>query len=168
MMARRLLLPLLLALAGLLAGLGAGWALRPDAAGTASEEPQDGARDGAPESAAGAAEPAGVGATEFVNLENQFIVPVLREGRVVSLVVLSLGLELGEGERKLVFAREPRIRDSLLQVMFDHANAGGFEGPFTEGSRLALLRKALLEAARAILGPVVRDVLIVEIARQDG
>lgn len=170
-MALRFLIPLLFTLAGLLAGLGLGQALRPIATGPATGSAPESAADIAgPETETDGTAPGADTAspTEFVTLDNQFIVPILREGRVTSLVVMSLGLEVGEGSRKLVFAREPRLRDSFLQVMFDHANAGGFDGPFTEGSRLTLLRRTLVEAARPILGPVVRDVLITEVARQDG
>jgi hypothetical protein len=51
--------------------------------------------------------------------------------------------------------------------MFAHANAGGFDGSFTEAAAMAPLREALREAAVNILGPVLRDVLIVDITRQD-
>jgi hypothetical protein len=55
----------------------------------------------------------------------------------------------------------------MLQVLFDHANSGGFNGSFTDGANLVLLRKALLEAALRIFGKDVTDVLIVDILRQD-
>jgi hypothetical protein len=55
----------------------------------------------------------------------------------------------------------------FLQVLFDHANAGGFQGSFTDGSNLVILRKALFESAAGILGEQVKDVLISDIARQD-
>jgi flagellar FliL protein len=52
-------------------------------------------------------------------------------------------------------------------VLFDHANSGGFNGSFTDGANLVLLRKALLEAAQRVIGPNVLDALISDIARQD-
>jgi flagellar FliL protein len=54
-----------------------------------------------------------------------------------------------------------------LQVMFDHANAGGFKGVFTDGANLILLRAALRETAQKLLGDMVVDVLIADLARQD-
>ena len=51
--------------------------------------------------------------------------------------------------------------------MFDHANAGGFRGTFTDGANLVVLRSALLEVAQSTLGDLVSDVLIVDIVRQD-
>ncbi|MFE3836767.1 flagellar basal body-associated FliL family protein [Pseudogemmobacter sonorensis] len=148
----KMLLPLLLGLVGLGIGLGAGLALRP-------------APDGQEDIAA--APIAGV-QPEYVRLNNQFIVPVLEGGRIASMVVLTLSLEIAPGNSETVFAREPKIRDAFLEVLFDHANTGGFYGAFTDAANLVFLRKALTETAQGILGPIVSNVLIIEINRQDG
>jgi hypothetical protein len=66
-----------------------------------------------------------------------------------------------------VYGREPKLRDGFLIVLFDHAAAGGFDGDFTAPTKLAALRRALTEQARAILGPIANDVLIQDIVRQD-
>lgn len=172
----RKLIPVLLALLGLGAGVGAGFALRPaedapSAEGHGEEAPADAhAPEGhGAEAPAEAGHDAGgeEGAPEYVKLNNQFVVPVLEGGRVVSMVILSLNLEVGTGQSEAIYAREPKLRDAFLQVLFDHANAGGFRGSFTDGSNLILLRKALLEKARSVIGEVVQDVLISDIARQD-
>lgn len=156
----RNLIPLLLALVGLGAGMAAGLVLRP-AEAPAEEASAAGAQADAPETVDPEMLP------DYVKLNNQFIVPLLEEGRVVSMVVVSLSLEVKTGTTENVYAREPKLRDVFLQVMFDHANAGGFRGSFTDGANLVLLRKALLEAARTTLGEIVTDVLIVDIVRQD-
>ena len=105
--------------------------------------------------------------TEFAPIGNQFVVPVLREGRVNALVLVSITLEVAEGSTAEVFSIEPRLRDAFLQVLFDHANAGGFDDRFTQADRMSLLRQALGEAADRMLGPVLRNVLIVDIVRQE-
>ena len=171
----RKLIPVVLALAGLGAGVGAGFALRPATvppADTAGEDhaaedkaPEDKApEDKAPEDKAGI-DPEKM--PDYVKLNNQFIVPLLEEGKVVSMVIVSLSLEVTQGMTDTVYAREPKLRDAFLQVMFDHANAGGFRGSFTDAANLVLLRKALLEMAEKTLGDLVSDVLIVDIVRQD-
>lgn len=146
------LIPLLLALIGLGAGIGGGMVLRP-----------------APEPVAEVAEveidPEML--PEYVKMNNQFVVPVLEGGLVSAMVILSLSLEVKKGATEEVYSREPKLRDAFLQVMFDHANAGGFSGSFTDGSNLILLRAALLEMARKTLGDVINDVLISDIVRQD-
>ena len=151
-------IPLLLALVGLGIGAGAGLFLRP-----ASEPSVEGQEEVA---AAKESEDPEV-APEYVKLNNQFVVPVMDGGKVVSLVILSLSLEITPGNSAEIYAREPKLRDVFLQVLFDHANAGGFQGSFTDGSNLVILRKALFESAAGILGEQVKDVLISDIARQD-
>lgn len=171
----RKLFPLLLALVGLGGGVAAGLALRP------TPEAKDHAAEGTDPAAAGAHGDAGVetaeasghdgepeaGAPEYVKMNNQFVVPVVEKGRVAAMVVLSLSLDVVPGNTEAVYQREPKLRDVFLQVLFDHANTGGFSGSFTDGSNLIVLRTSLREAASLVLGSVVNDVLITDIARQD-
>jgi hypothetical protein len=107
------------------------------------------------------------GPRDFVRMSNQFVVPIVENGRVAALVILSLGLEVEEGATETVFAREPKLRDAFLQVLFAHANAGGFRGAFTEAATVAILRQALREAAVTVLGASAHDVLISDMVRQD-
>ena len=101
-------------------------------------------------------------------MNNQFVVPIVADDRVAAMVVLALSIEVPSGMSDIVFRREPKLRDSFLQVLFDHANMGGFDGAFTSAEVLGRLRTALREVAEKDLGrDVARDILIVEIARQD-
>jgi flagellar basal body-associated protein FliL len=161
----RKLLPILLALIGLGGGVGAGLVLRPSAE-HAAEGGDAPAKDGEHAEEGEDAEPV-EGAPEYVKMNNQFVVPVVEEGRVASMVVLSLSLEVAAGNTELVYQREPKLRDVFLSVLFDHANVGGFSGSFTDGTNLVMLRTSLKEAAALVLGPVVSDILITDIARQD-
>ena len=104
---------------------------------------------------------------DYVKLSNQFVVPVVEDGRVAAMVILSLTLEVPPGTSEAIYAREPKLRDAFLQVLFDHANAGGFRGSFTDGANLVVLRNALGEVARKIMAGAVMDVLIADIVRQD-
>ncbi len=151
----RWLLPLFLVVTGLLAGAGAGFLLRPP--------PEAGSL---PATDAGQ-EASDTASREYVRMNNQFIVPVIEGGRIASVVILSLSLEVAQGGSETVHDREPKLRDAFLGVLFDHANAGGFRGAFTDTANLVFLRKALTEVAQSILGPSVSDVLITDIARQD-
>lgn len=164
------ILPLVLAFAGLGIGSGAGLFMRPasdaedhDASANAHGIADDHSKGGHTETAE-----ADAGAPEYVKMNNQFVVPVVHDGHVVSLVVLSLTLEVDVGATEYVYQREPKLRDAFLQVLFDHANVGGFSGSFTDGSNLVVLRTSLKEAAALVIGAVVSDVLITDIARQDG
>lgn len=158
------LIPIILALVGLGTGLGAGLFLRPAGEAAALDAAADG-HESAEAQAEAEVDPESQ--PDYVKLNNQFVVPVLQDGRVTSMVILALSLEVKKGASEQIYSREPKVRDALLQVLFDHANAGGFEGTFTDGANLVFLRTALLEAAKSTLGDVVTDVLISDIARQD-
>ncbi|MCV2866080.1 flagellar basal body-associated FliL family protein [Albidovulum sediminicola] len=156
------LLPLLLVLLGLGGGVGAGWALRP-APGAEADEASCGPP---PEAEAHAAAPDAPSEVEYVKLNNQFVVPVMEGGDIRSLVILSLSIEAEAGQAQAIYAREPKLRDTFLRVLFDHANTGGFDGSFTESGMLEHLRRALKDAARDIIGAPAQDVLILDIIRQ--
>lgn len=160
------LLPVLLALIGIGAGIGAGLFLRPDPATEEAAVPCV-ADPATPVITASVPEPVEASTREYVKLTNQFVVPVVVDEMVTSLVLVSLSLEVGAGDREAIFAQEPKLRDALLQVMFDHANAGGFKGAFTNSSKLDILRNTLSDVARSVSGNRVSSVLIVDIARQD-
>ena len=165
------LLPIILALIGTGAGIGAGIMLKaapPPEAEIAAVDCVALAEDVAHTTVEAASpEEAAPITNEYVKLTNQFIVPVMGDERVQALVVASLSVEVTQGMTETVYAREPKLRDVFLQIMFDHANIGGFNGSFTAGQRMDILRSALLDGARSVLGSEARDVLITEIARQD-
>jgi len=167
-------IPLLMALTGVLGGAGAGYFLHPETPVVTDPAAPDNS-DHAPSNLAtelgteseGHGETEGGANVEYVKLNNQFVVPVIRKGTVASLVVISLSLEVTSGGTARVYEVEPKLRDALLQVLFDHANVGGFDGDFTDTARMNDLRDALAEATRRVLGKIVLGVLISDIARQD-
>lgn len=163
----RFVLPLALGLIGLAAGAGAGYMLRPPPAETS--DPEAAAPPAGDHASPDHAAAAGHAETprEYVKLNNQFIVPLVEHGRVNAMVILALSIEIDAGEASAVYAQEPKLRDALLQALFEHANAGGFRGSFTDTVNMRLLRQSLREAVRAILGNSASDVLITDIVRQD-
>ncbi len=161
------LLPLLLIILGIGGGAAAGLMLRPAPQEMAAINPCGDGQAVAHEEAPPPAEEEEPTDKEYVKMNNQFIVPVVENGRIGALVAISLSLEADPGQQQFIYAREPKLRDAFLQVMFDHSNVGGFDGAFTNSNNLDVLRAGLFSAARKVLGPIVSDVLIVDIARQD-
>ncbi|MGR1580920.1 flagellar basal body-associated FliL family protein [Thalassobius sp. S69A] len=162
------LLPLILPIIGIGAGVGAGIFLQPD--------PPPAAEEYAMEHKAEAhetdvhedvSEHDAEGDPQYVKLNNQFVVPIIEQGTVTSIVVLSLSLELMSGNPEDVYAKEPKLRDGFLQILFDHSNMGGFSGAFTSASKTDTLRRGMLSFARKTVGPGVAGVLITDLARQD-
>jgi len=168
------LLPVVFLLVGLGAGIGAGVALAPsgETKDLASEEkPKPKAEKPKEKSAKKTKDKAGKKGKEsdfeYLKLTKQFVVPVVDSERIAALVTMSLSLEITPGMTEAFYAIEPKLRDGFLQVMFDHANTGGFDGAFTDSDNMQVLRKALLETARKDLGDDVSQVLIMSVSRQD-
>ena len=152
------LLPIILLIIGAAIGGGAGMFLKPEEP-VCEEDPCEEAVvevEAEPE-----VEPT------YLAMKSQFVVPVIQNELVKSLVVMSISLEIEPESTEYVFSREPKLRDTFLQVLFDHAHVGGFNGAFTESGRLSLLRVALLEAAQSVVGQKVSDILITDIVRQE-
>ncbi len=164
---KKLILPIILMLVGVGGGVGAGLALMPGAEAEMAANP---CGDGhAPEEMAEEmiAEPVSLDSREYARMNNQFVVPVVVNDRVSALMVMSLSIEVETGGQEAVFSHEPRLRDAFLQVMFDHANIGGFNGAFTASSNMRILREALQDAADRVMQGHISDVLIIDIVRQD-
>ena len=169
------LLPVILVLIGIGGGGGAGYVLRPPPAehatsDSAAHEADDHgadshddshADDGHSDHGEGADLPA------YVKLNNQFIVPVVYQDEVAALVVLSLTLETTADATTTLYNQEPKIRDTALRVLFNHAYSGGFDGHFTTPEKLDVLRMNLRDAVNELSGGKVHDVLITDIIRQD-
>lgn len=173
------LLPAIVALAGLGTGVGAGIALRSPPAepiagiaaapcGIAADaaDAYETPADEHAEAAAPATDGHGGAATEFVEIDDQFIVPVIENERVAAMVILSLTLEVADGQADGTHARLPKLRDRFLRAMLDHANVGGFSGTFTADGSVEQLRRNLVEVGRRELGDVLSDVLILDMNRQ--
>lgn len=159
------LLPLVLMILGGAAGGGAGILFKPEPQQMCAEDDKDGEHCEEGMQSNGRDEHGDE--LDYVAMKNQFVVPVIQDELVRSLVVLSLSLEAKPADTTNLFSKEPRIRDAMLRVLFDHSNMGGFDGAFTESGRLTVLRVALLEAARSVAGDAVLDILITDVARQE-
>lgn len=160
------ILPILMLLVGVGGGVGAGLALRPP-----PPEPEEASEEAPTEEIVEEVDLGAPGDTPeepgYVKINNQFVVPVIEDKKVVSLVVLSISLETDAALTESVYSREPKLRDAFLQVLFDHAYLGGFHGIYTASTVMDALRSSLLASARRIVGDTVTNVLITDIVRQD-
>lgn len=143
----RVILALLAVVLAGIAGAGGAWWLTPSERATAAPVPL--------------AEPA------HVTLPREFVVPLIAESRVRGHAVLTLGIHSATLDREVLLTREAVLRDRMLEALFRHAAAGGFDDRFTDAAPMARLRIALNEAASAALAPDDATVLVTSIDRRD-
>ncbi|MBU2359042.1 MAG: flagellar basal body-associated protein FliL [Alphaproteobacteria bacterium] len=175
---KKLLLPILLMLVGTGSGVGAALMLKSDPPPEAGHDLAAGAPCGDPAADPVATEGhapamdaiaaiAAAAGSEFAPLASQFVVPVMEQDHLVAMMAIMLSVEVPLGGSAKVYAVEPRLRDRLLQDMFQHSNIGGFSGNYTATDKMRILRQDLLRTTRDIMGDAALDILILDIKRQD-
>lgn len=97
---------------------------------------------------------------------SQFFVPMMRNGDMGAIMILTLSLQTSADELEPMKQHEHRLRDALLRQLLVHANTGGFDGNFTSEPSMRVLRESLLSAAKSATALTVSQVLIEDIARQ--
>jgi len=102
-----------------------------------------------------------------VKLPNQFVVPVILNNRVRAMVILAVALEVETGTGDKVRTLEPKLRDTFLAELFSLAAMGGFEDELISRKTLTLVKRALTERSKEVLGMDNATVLITDMARQD-
>ncbi len=157
------LLAIILIPVGLAAGLAGGHFLAPPEPETAEEDPKANAGKEMPEKPP----QLDLSETDYAKLDKQFIVPVIEDGGVIALVVVTMAIEVKKGGRDLVFEHEPKLRAEFLNVFFNHAQSGGFSGVFIESQLMGDLRSSLNAAAWSVLGETAHQVLVTSLIRQD-
>lgn len=168
---KNLILPVVLTLFGAGAGIGAGKVL----GGGDHDVPADAHGEDSSHGAAQDHASAGSdghdhdanGSESYVKFKEQFIVPVVENERLRAMVIMSLALEVEDQNREAVLMAQPKLRDAFLQTMLEHAALGGFSGNFTSLDKLEKLRMLLNIRAKTVSDDRVKEVFILEIARQD-
>ena len=171
------LLPIILILLGAVGGGAAGMFLKP-APEPKDEEHAEGKGDGEhkgedqDELAADLPPDGEHGATpegerDYVKIGRQIIIPVVQDGETQALMLFELAVDVPLGQRASVVDREPRLRDAFLRELFEMSYTGAFMTTFTDDRVIEELRRNLVAAARAHLGDIVSDVLILDVMRQE-
>ena len=103
----------------------------------------------------------------FVKVGRQTIIPVLQDGDTKALMLFELAVDVAAGSANLVHEMEPRLRDAFLRELFQMSYTGAFMTEFTDDRIIAELRRNLTRAARKHVGKAVREVLILDVMRQE-
>ncbi|WP_108501980.1 hypothetical protein [Paracoccus indicus] len=98
----------------------------------------------------------------------QFFVPLVRQGDMGDLMIITLTLQTDAASVEPLGRKEHALRDALLRQLLIHANTGGFDGNFTADRNLVALRGELQKAAASVTDLPIKAVLIEDIARQQG
>lgn len=104
---------------------------------------------------------------EYFKFSREFVVPIMRESRVDSLVILNINLEVDANEIQRLFSMEPKIRDNIMTTLIELSNDGVTLDSIATLKNYESIRATVLLNLQTILPDGIRNVLIVDMAKQD-
>jgi uncharacterized protein YxeA len=107
------------------------------------------------------------GDSEYFKFSREFVVPVMREDQVKSLVILHVTLETASGEADKLFSEEPKLRDNIMTTLIGLSNDGRTLDEPTNIEHYEMIRSMLLMNLRDSVSEGIVNVLIVDMAKQD-
>lgn len=105
--------------------------------------------------------------SSYIKMHNQFIVPIVRDDVVRSMVILTLAVQADEHSAEEIALVEPKLQAAFLSALFDYSSIGGFTGNFTSPDWRKAIQNLLLTTAREEVSEKITDVLLLGINRQD-
>ncbi|PHS37761.1 MAG: hypothetical protein COA91_09375 [Robiginitomaculum sp.] len=103
----------------------------------------------------------------YMKFKRQFVIPIMDKGKIKSLVILNINLELDKSAPQSAYTLEPKLRDAIMRELLALSHAGAFSDDLTSAETYDKLRSSLLDASQAVLKKGVKNVLILDLMRQD-
>ncbi|MEM9054670.1 MAG: hypothetical protein AAGB16_05035 [Pseudomonadota bacterium] len=103
----------------------------------------------------------------YHRFSREFVVPIMRDNRVRSLVILNLSLEADSSLSSRLFSEEPKVRDNIMTTLIMLSNEGDTLEDFTDIESYETIRSMILKNLDSIFAYGIHNVLIMDIAKQD-
>ena len=104
---------------------------------------------------------------DYLKFKRQFVIPVMNDKKIDSLLIMNFNLELNEDAPSDSFQLEPKFRDAFMRDLLELSNQGLFSDDLTSPKTFEIIRETLLGSSRRILEEGVENVLILDIVRRD-
>ncbi len=106
-------------------------------------------------------------ALSYFRFSREFIVPLIDNGRVSSLVILNINLEVDEAASQTLFSMEPALRDNIMTTLITLSNDGRTFESISSIENYESLRAMILMNLKKSVPTGINNVLILDMARQD-
>ena len=97
----------------------------------------------------------------------EFVVPVMRNEQVKSLIILHINLETASGVADDLFSEEPKLRDNIMTTLIGLSNDGRTLDEPTQIDNYEMIRSMVLMNLRDAFSDGIINVLIVDMAKQE-
>ena len=107
---------------------------------------------------------AATGDVVYFKFTREFIVPIMHDRKVESLVILNIA---DSSVSQKLFSMEPKIRDNIMTTLIELSNDGRTFENLTDVESYETLRAMVLLNLQKVVPAGIQNVLIVDIAQQD-
>ncbi|MFN7054799.1 flagellar basal body-associated FliL family protein [Hyphomonas sp.] len=109
----------------------------------------------------------GSSGSSYYRFSREFVVPLIENGRVASLVILNISLEVDSAISGSLFSKEPALRDNIMTTLIALSNDGRTFESITNVENYESLRAMVLMNLKKVQPTGINNVLILDMARQD-
>ena len=106
-------------------------------------------------------------AVSYYKFSREFVIPLMREEQVESLIIMNLNLEVDSSFSGSLFSMEPKLRDNIMTTLIALSNDGRTLDNFSQVESYETIRSLVLQNLNSELGPGILNVLILDMAKQD-
>lgn len=104
----------------------------------------------------------------YFKFSREFVVPIIQNERVASLVILNINIESDAAMSDKLFSQEPVIRDVVMTTLIEISGDGRTFQSMTSIENYESLRSLILAALQKKFPDMgIKNILILDIARQD-
>lgn len=106
-------------------------------------------------------------AASYFKFSREFVVPIMRDGTVQSLVILNINLEVDDDASLNLFSMEPKLRDNIMTTLVALSTDGRTFETMTTVDSYESIRAVVLANLSNVTPKGIRNVLILDAAKQD-
>lgn len=108
------------------------------------------------------------GGMAYFKFSREFVVPIIQNERVASLVILNINVESDAAQSDKLFSQEPVLRDVVMTTLIEISGDGRTFQSMTSIENYETVRSLILTALQEKFPDMgIRNILIQDIARQD-
>jgi len=108
-----------------------------------------------------------VSAINYYKFSREFIIPLMDDSEIKSLVILNINLEFDVEKSPSLFAIEPKLRDNIMTTLIELSNDGVTLDKIGNIESYETVRSMVLKNLQEVIGEGITNVLIVDMAKQD-
>ena len=107
------------------------------------------------------------GAPSYYKFSREFVVPIIADDRVKSLVILNLNLQVDSAASQSLFSQEPALRDNIMTTLIALSADDTIFNSLNSIEHYETIRSMILKNLQNSFSSSVENVLILDMARQD-